>query len=109
VVAGFSASDLQSGSLVGDDTSFLSACCSLTTNQRLCDYVIVDAQKQDSWERGEYAGIFHFRLWRHGNWFDVVIDDLLPCNADGGLVTCRSTANNEFWSALLEKAMAKLV
>jgi hypothetical protein len=51
-----------------------------------------------------YAGIFHFRFWIYGSWYDLVIDDLLPVYEDGRLIFCRNTEQpNEFWSALLEK------
>lgn len=55
-----------------------------------------------------YKGIFHFRFWSYGQWYDVVIDDKLPWHPDIGLIFCNnSKEKNEMWAALLEKAYAK--
>uniref|UniRef100_A0A1I8BK46 Calpain catalytic domain-containing protein n=1 Tax=Meloidogyne hapla TaxID=6305 RepID=A0A1I8BK46_MELHA len=69
--------------------------------------MIPDGQEWGS-AGNEYAGIFQFCFWRFGRWIDVIIDDLLPCSKGGKLLFARSKTDNEFWSALLEKAFAKL-
>ncbi|KAK3095784.1 hypothetical protein FSP39_019019, partial [Pinctada imbricata] len=108
VVEGVSCDDLNQGEL--GNTWFVTACSSLTLEKKLFQTVVPDIKDQEWDERSEknkYAGIFHFRFWRYGEWIDIVIDDRLPTK-DGKLCFCHSKSRNEFWSALLEKAYAKL-
>ncbi|XP_047449447.1 calpain-5a [Mugil cephalus] len=106
-VDGISAHDLHQGQL--GNCWFVAACSSLASREALWQKVIPDWKDQE-WDGDKpesYAGIFHFRFWRFGEWVDVVIDDRLP-TVNGQLVYCHSNDSNEFWSALVEKAYAKM-
>ncbi|XP_052787580.1 calpain-5-like [Mya arenaria] len=108
IVEGATNDDLQEGEI--GNTWFVTACASLTKETKLFQNVIPDLKSQEFNEKSEkpsYAGVFQFRFWRYGEWVDVVVDDRLPTK-DKELIFCHSKQTNEFWSALLEKAYAKL-
>ncbi|XP_072166356.1 calpain-5-like [Diadema setosum] len=108
VVDGTKRGDVTQGQL--GNCWFVAATADLAQEKELWEKVVPNAKDQD-WDeenKEKYAGIFHFRFWRFGKWQDVVIDDRLPCNNNNKLIYTHSEKGNEFWSALLEKAYAKI-
>lgn len=104
VIDGFQRGDLDQGEI--GNCWFIAGAGAITLNPDLLERVVPPTQ---SFDERDYAGIYHFRFWVCGQWYDVVIDDQLPFHSDGRLVFCRNKKDkNEMWAPLLEKAYAKL-
>lgn len=101
LIEGASRFDVKQGEL--GDCWLLAAVASLTIDQKLLFRVVPQDQNFEE----SYTGCFRFRFWHQGEWIEVVVDDRIPTYY-GQLIYMHSTEKNEFWSALLEKAYAKL-
>jgi hypothetical protein len=78
----------------------------LTKNRELLSFVIPpDNARAENMK----TGCYHFRLWKLGEWYDVVVDDYLPTKlSTSSLIFAKNlTYENEFWISLFEKAIAK--
>ena len=93
--------DINQGEI--GDCWFLAALANLAEDRESFKKVVPSDQDFGS----GYCGLFRFRFFRFGEWVEVVIDDRLPTRR-GRLIYLTSKDKNEFWSALLEKAYAKL-
>lgn len=54
------------------------------------------------------SGKYLVKLWANGCLRRVVVDDRLPCDQRGNLMTCFSNDKSELWVSIIEKAYMKL-
>jgi len=86
------------------DCGVAASLAALVGNKELFEKIVPAGQ---GFDKDNYAGVFHFRFWHHGEWTDVVVDDFLP-TVDDKPVYLHSKDGGIFWAPLLEKAYAKL-
>lgn len=95
--------DLDQGEL--GNCWYIAAAATLATRPELFKRVVPGNQSFGT----DYSGLFRFNFWCYGTWTEVLVDDRLPTRR-GTLVFCSNREHpDEFWSALLEKAYAKMV
>jgi len=105
IVEGIDPNDFHQGDL--GNCWFISAASNLCSIPALYKHVI--PSDNGCFHSSEYAGIFHFRFFKFGEWVDVVVDDKIPVDEDGEFIYCSNQKDkNEFFVPLLEKAYSKL-
>ncbi|KAF5404325.1 Calpain-2 catalytic subunit [Paragonimus heterotremus] len=104
-VGGASRFDIEQGSV--GDCWLLAVVSSISSYPQLFDHVV--PKEQTLQDQQTYVGVFRVRFWRFGQWVEVLVDDRLPVyRGTTRLAFMHSADDSEFWSALLEKAYAKI-
>lgn len=99
----FSSDDIFQGIL--GDCFMIATILSICSNKEILLHLIpID----NALTKNMKIGAYHFRLWKLGEWYDVVIDDFLPVDSGHNLLFARNLRfQNEFWISLFEKSIAK--
>ena len=101
----FSIEDVYQGHL--GNCFLIGTIMGLLRNQALLAFLI---PMDNAFRSNMKIGAYHFRLWKLGDWHDVVVDDFLPVDTQYDPIFSRNLSfRNEFWIALFEKAAAKFV
>ncbi|KAL1529927.1 hypothetical protein AB1Y20_000855 [Prymnesium parvum] len=99
---GIEAADVIQGEL--GDCYLLGAMASIASKQQLKRLVRSDAEVASDLAKG----FITFTLYKYGEWVEVTVDTLVPCNASNEPIFAHCKDVNEVWVQMLEKAYAKL-
>ncbi|RNA24105.1 calpain-2 catalytic subunit [Brachionus plicatilis] len=101
----FSSDDCFQGHL--GDCFMIATFLSICSNKELMTFVV---PMDNAYRKNMKIGAYHFRLWKLGEWYDVVVDDYLPLDSKQCPLFAKNMKYlNEFWICLLEKSVAKFV
>ncbi|RNA24106.1 Calpain [Brachionus plicatilis] len=101
----FSSDDIFQGIL--GDCFMIATILSICNNKEILLHL---APMDNAYRKNMKIGAYHFRLWKLGEWYDVVIDDFLPVDTAHNPLFARNLRfQNEFWISLLEKSIAKFL
>ncbi|KAM3180271.1 hypothetical protein ACTXT7_016610, partial [Hymenolepis weldensis] len=104
IVGGYDRSDVAQGRL--GDCWLLAVISTMADIPVLFNHIV---PKEQTMKGENYVGVFRFRFWQFGQWIEVLVDDRIPVVAGTKqFIFMHSDESNEFWSALMEKAYAKL-
>lgn len=99
----FSCDDLFQGCL--GTCFFLAIILGFTRNLELLEHVM---PLDNALHSNVLKGAYHFRFWKLGDWYDVVVDDNLIVDSNHNpYFTKNIIQKNEFWVSLIEKAFSK--
>lgn len=99
----FSSGDIFQGCL--GSCFFLAALLGITKNLELISHIM---PLDNAIRKNVEKGAFHFRFWKLGSWYSVIIDDYLPVDMKHNVLFTRNlSCDNEYWICLIEKAFAK--
>ena len=99
----FSSDDIFQGIL--GDCFMIATILSICNNKEILLHLI---PMDNAFRKNMKIGAYHFRLWKLGEWYDVVIDDYIPVDSAHNPLFARNLRiQNEFWISLLEKSIAK--
>ena len=102
VRGGAEAGDVIQGDL--GDCYLLGAMSSIASKDLLAPLIYPGSNPREDIQKGFVT----FMLYKFGEWTEVSVDTLLPCNAEGEPIFAHGVDPNELWVPLLEKAYAKL-
>jgi calpain-15 len=91
-------SDILQGNL--GDCWFLCAVSCIAEMPHLVERLFITKEYNEE-------GIYRVKLFKNGEWMEIVLDDYFPCLPYGGPIFSRGHGN-ELWVLLLEKAYAKI-